>query len=220
MNQFAAAAELVREVGELLVERTGVEPGMEVLDVGAGTGNAAVPAAQGGARVIGLDGSAELLEVARERTADAMIEIDWVEGPMHPLPFEDASFDRVLSVFGPTFARDPERDAAELLRVCRPGGAIGICGWTERGMGELVKRLVGVAPAWGDEARVRDLLGGRGAELELERRSLDFDAARGDWRGFAARSFEPFLPGRRDELGEELRGLELPQEYLLTIARL
>jgi SAM-dependent methyltransferase len=220
VNQFAAAAEKIREVGELLVERAGVEPGMEVLDVGTGTGNAALPAAKVGARVIGLEGSAELLAMARERAADAMIEIDWVEGRADALPFEDESFDRVLSVFGHTFAPRPERDASELLRVCRPGGAIGICGWAPTGIGEHVRRLSGVKPAWGSESRVRELLGSRATDLELECRTLTFDGAREGWSDFLASSFEPFLPGRGRELREELRGLTLPQEYLLSVVRL
>jgi ubiquinone/menaquinone biosynthesis C-methylase UbiE len=156
VNDFATAAERIREVGELLVERAGVEPGMEVLDVGTGTGNAALPAAKAGARVIGLDGSADLLAMARERAADAMIEIDWVESRPEALPFEDASFDRVLSVFGHVFASDPQRAAAELQRVCRPGGAIGLCISTAEGIGE----------------RVRELLGSRETEIELERRTV------------------------------------------------
>ena len=86
------------------MERAGVEPGMDVLDVACGTGNATIPAAQAGARVTGLDFSPDLLEIARERSADAMVEIEWVEGDAQELPFEDASFDRVVSVFGHMFA--------------------------------------------------------------------------------------------------------------------
>jgi ubiquinone/menaquinone biosynthesis C-methylase UbiE len=159
VNQFATAAERIREVGELLVGRAGVEPGMDVLDVGTGTGNAALPAAQAGARVIGLDASADLLAVARERAADAMIEIDWVEGSPDSLPFDDSSFDRVLTVFGHAFEADPERAAAELLRVCRPGGAIGLCSWPGEGIGD----------------RVRELLGREATEIELEDRTLILD---------------------------------------------
>jgi SAM-dependent methyltransferase len=220
VNHFASFAEMVREVGELLVERAGVEPGMDVLDVGTGTGNAALPAAKAGARAIGLDGSAELLAVARERAADAMIEIDWVESSPEALPFEDDSFDRVLSAFGYSFAPRPERDAAELLRVCRPGGAIAICGWTENGLGGHVLRLARVEPAWGSEQRVRELLGASAARIEQERRTLDFDGVPDGWAELVARSFEPFLPGRERELRDELSGLERRQEYLVSVVRL
>jgi ubiquinone/menaquinone biosynthesis C-methylase UbiE len=166
VNQFATAAERIREVGELLVGRAGVEPGMEVLDVGTGTGNAALPAAKAGARVIGLDASADLLAVARERAADAMIEIDWVEGSPEALPFDDASFDRVLTVFGHVFEAEPDRAAAELLRVCRPGGAIGVCAWAAEGIAD----------------RVRELLGPHSAEIALEDRTLALDGSERAYR--------------------------------------
>jgi ubiquinone/menaquinone biosynthesis C-methylase UbiE len=161
VNQIATAAERIREVGELLVGRAGVEPGMEVLDVGTGTGNAALPAAKAGARVIGLDASTDLLAIARERAADAMIELDWVEGSPESLPFEDSSFDRVLTVFGHAFEAQPERVAAELERVCRPGGAIGLCAWATEGIAD----------------RVRELLGRPGAEIALEDRTLTLDGS-------------------------------------------
>jgi ubiquinone/menaquinone biosynthesis C-methylase UbiE len=112
---YAVVAQVMDRVGELCFERVGVEPGMEVLDVGCGTGNATIPAARMGARVTGLEASADLLAIARERAADAMVEIDWVEGDPAALPFADASFDRVISIFG-----DPsERVVEEMRRVCR-----------------------------------------------------------------------------------------------------
>jgi ubiquinone/menaquinone biosynthesis C-methylase UbiE len=166
VNQIATAAERIREVGELLVGRAGVEPGMEVLDIGTGTGNAALPAAKAGARVIGLDASADLLAIARERAADAMVEIDWVEGSPDTLPFDDASFDRVLTVFGHLFEAEPERAAAELRRVCRPGGAIGLCAWAEEGIA----------------GRLQELLGGPDAQIALEDRTLTLDGSERAYR--------------------------------------
>lgn len=194
---------------------------MKVLDVGTGPGNAALPAAKLGARVIGLDGSSELLAIARERAADAMVEIDdWAEGSLDALPFDDDSFDRVLSAFGHTFAPHPERAAGELRRVCRPGGAIAVCGWTGNGVGGEIERLAGVEPAWGSEQRVRELLGNGAAEIETERRSVTFDGRPGDWPDFVARSLEPFLAGREEDLREELRGLEPRQEYVIAVVKL
>ena len=105
-------AQAMEKIGEMCVERAGVEPGMEVLDVGCGTGNAAIPAARLGARVTGLEPWPELLAIARERAADAMVEIQWVQGDPAKLPFEDGRFDVVMSVWG-----DPCVD--ELRRVCR-----------------------------------------------------------------------------------------------------
>src|SRR5215217_5822160 len=132
-GNYAAVAERITQAGELVVERAGVEPGMDVLDVACGTGNASIPAAKAGARVTGLDFAPPLLEIARERSADAMVEIDFLEGDAQELPFEDASFDRVVSTFGHMFAPDHERTAGELLRVCRPGGTIATACWTPEG---------------------------------------------------------------------------------------
>jgi ubiquinone/menaquinone biosynthesis C-methylase UbiE len=109
---YAVLAEAMEKIGEICVGRAGVEPGMEVLDVGCGTGNAAIPAARVGARVTGLEPWPELLAIARERAADAMVEVDWVEGDPARLPFEDGSFDVVMSVWG-------EPSVEEMRRVCR-----------------------------------------------------------------------------------------------------
>jgi ubiquinone/menaquinone biosynthesis C-methylase UbiE len=126
-----------------------------------------------------------LLEIARERGADYMIELEWVEGDPMELPFPDASFDRVLSVFGHMFAADHERTAAELRRVCRPGGAIAIASWVA---GDSMERMREIAdgpepPAdailWGSETHVRALLG----EARFERATLEWpdESVRGDY---------------------------------------
>jgi len=248
VSRLEEAAERVREVGELLVERAGVEPGMEVLDVGTGTGNAALPATKRGARVTGLDDARELLDIARERAADAMVEVTWVEAEPERLPFSDGSFDRVLSAFGHMFAPDHEAVAAELRRVCRAGGALGLCAWTPGGLGgrmlaALARHLppppeYSETPArWGDEDYVRERLGGG---LEAERRTVDFTAdSPQEWFEFVARSVAPFISAResldaqrwgamRDELvrlfaeanrSSDGDGCRLRQEYLLALVR-
>jgi ubiquinone/menaquinone biosynthesis C-methylase UbiE len=124
-KELARNAELLTDVGRRLVELAGVEPGMDVLDVACGTGNAAIPAAQAGARATGLDLSADMLAVARERAADYMVEVDWLEADPRELPFADASFDRVLSAC----VGDDEPAIREMRRVCRPGGAIAVATW-------------------------------------------------------------------------------------------
>jgi ubiquinone/menaquinone biosynthesis C-methylase UbiE len=124
-KELARNAELLTDVGRRLVEVAGVEPGMDVLDVACGTGNAAIPAAQAGARVTGLDLYADMLAVARERAADYMVELEWLEADPRQLPFADASFDRVLSAC----AADDELVIREMRRVCRPGGAIAVATW-------------------------------------------------------------------------------------------
>jgi SAM-dependent methyltransferase len=188
---------------EVVVERARVEPGMELLDVACGAGNATIPAAKAGARVTGVDPSADLLAMARESAADAMVEIDWVEGHVHELPFDDGSFDRVVSVFGHMFAPDHRRAAAEMLRVCRAGGVIVTACWTPEGaVGRLLGMLEELVPRdgpppalWGSEAHAREQLG-RG---EFERRELE-------WTG---RSAEPFTEFLLEGLGPLLNAREL-----------
>jgi ubiquinone/menaquinone biosynthesis C-methylase UbiE len=144
----AVYAEEIARVAELLLERVGLEPGMDLLDVACGSGNGSIPAARAGARVTGVDLEADMLALARERAADAMVEVDWVEADVQELPFGGGSFDRVISTFGHMFAPDHRRTADEMKRVCR--GRIGVCCWTQ---------LTGAAAPWGTEKHVRELLG-------------------------------------------------------------
>jgi SAM-dependent methyltransferase len=216
------AAEAVRAVGEELVERSGVEPGMEVLDVGTGTGNAAVPAGKIGARVTGLEPSSELLDVARERAADYMLEPEWVVGEIERLPFGEDSFDRVLSVFGHMFAPAQERVAAELMRVCRTDGALGLCAWTPDGLAaRMLERLdhSTAATAWGDESRLRELFGDH---VVAERHMLSLRGESPEaCADFAVESLAPFGVdrGAKDELSELFGDCEIEMEYLLAVVR-
>jgi SAM-dependent methyltransferase len=163
----------------------GVAPEHEVLDVATGTGNVALRAARSGARVTGLDLVPELLDVARSRASRAGLEVELVEGDAEELPFADGSFDRVISVFGTQFAPRHEVVAAELVRVCRPGGAIGLVNWTPEGligeMFEIMGRYMPAPPAfaspppqWGSERHVRGLFGPYGLELSFERGTNTF----------------------------------------------
>jgi ubiquinone/menaquinone biosynthesis C-methylase UbiE len=136
-KELARNAELLTDVGRRLVELAGVEPGMELLDVACGTGNAAIPAAQAGARVTGLDLYADMLAVARERAADYMVELDWIEAHPRELPFPEASFDSVLSVFPP----EDELVIPEMRRVCRPGGVIAVATWSTNGSVEDASKV-------------------------------------------------------------------------------
>ena len=198
-GNYAAAADRIALVGEQLIEAVALEPGMELLDVACGTGHATIPAAREGARVTGLDPSADLLAIARERAADAMVEVAWVEGDVQRMPFADASFDRVVSTFGHMFAPDHARVAAEMGRVCRPGGVIGLACWTPDG---AIGRVVGALPdaqalLWGSEEHLRELLG---EGLELERRELE-------WRDPSAEDFASFMLESLGALGEQPDGL-------------
>src|SRR5690606_24379554 len=132
-GDYAELSRHISQVGELVVERAGVRPRMDVLDVACGPGNAAKPAARAGAHVTGLDLVPALLEAGRRDAEAQGLEIEWVEGDVEELPFEDASFDRVFSTFGHMFAPRHRRTAEEMSRVCRPGGMIATCTWTPEG---------------------------------------------------------------------------------------
>jgi ubiquinone/menaquinone biosynthesis C-methylase UbiE len=213
-GNYAAVAERISQAGEDVVERGGVEPGQDVLDMACGTGNATIPAAKAGARVTGLDFSADLLAIARERCADSMVEIDFVEGDAQELPFADASFDRVLSVFGHMFAPDHERTASEMLRVCRPGGTIATACWTPEGsIGRMFRTIAGLVPPppggtppvlWGTESHTRELLG----DGEFDRREIEWtDESVESYAGFMLESFGPLL-NARELLGEREADLD------------
>lgn len=174
-------------LGPRLVEAAGIGPGMRVLDVAAGTGNASIPAAATGASVVASDLTPELFEAGRARAAAGGVELEWAEGDAEDLPFEDASFDAVISSIGVMFAPHHQAAADELVRVCRPGGTIGLLSWTPEGMiGGLFRTIGPFAPApppgaqppplWGGEEHLRELLGDR-VELEtLERDVLEVTA--------------------------------------------
>lgn len=131
------------------VSRAALSPGMRVLDVATGTGNAALLAAEAGATVVGVDFTAVLLEAARGRARDAGLEVAFVEGDAESLPMPDDTFDRVLSVFGVMFAPDHRRAAAELWRVCKPGGSVVLASWTPTGgINSIMAVLQEGAPAF------------------------------------------------------------------------
>lgn len=245
-GDYAAVAEKITSAAELLVERIDVRPGMDVLDVACGTGNATIPVAQLGCRATGFDLVPELLAIARERAADAMVEVEWVEGDAERLPFAPSSFDRVLSTFGCMFAPDHERTAMELVRVCRPGGAIGMCNWRPDGaVGDMFATVSGVVgsdgaapPSWGDEQHVRELLGPHVRELSFERHHVSFSEESPEaYADFMLESFGPLLAAQATlaERAHELRpalvdmlgrwnqaddgSLRYDADYLLVIAR-
>jgi SAM-dependent methyltransferase len=157
-------------LGPRLVDAVGVTPGATVLDVAAGTGNAAIPAAQRGGRVTASDLTPELLDAGRARAGD--LPIEWVPADAEHLPFPDGSYDIVMSAIGVMFAPHHQEAADELVRVCRPGGTIGLLSWTPEGMlGALFAMMKPFAPPpppgalppplWGGEEHVRGLLGNR-----------------------------------------------------------
>jgi SAM-dependent methyltransferase len=216
-GNFAAVAEKILDAGEAVVAAAGVEPGMDVLDVACGTGNATLPAARTGARTTGLDFAPGLLEIARERAADAMLEIDFIEGDAQAMPFEDGSFDRLVSTFGHMFAPDHRRTADEMKRVLRPGGVIAVACWMPEGAigrmfrvtAELLPPPPGPPPGlWGTEDHVREMWGD---DVEFERHEIVWtDESVESYAQFMLESFGPLL-NAREVLGE--REGELDRAY-------
>jgi ubiquinone/menaquinone biosynthesis C-methylase UbiE len=249
-GDYATMSEHIADVGELVVARAGVEEGMAVLDVACGTGNAAIPAAARGARVTGLDLVPELLQHGRRKSAEVGVDVRWVEGDAEELPFEDGAFDRVLSTFGHMFAPRHERAAAEMARVCRQSGAIGICCWTPEGtVGELLRLSAPYMPPpppfaappilWGTEEHVRSMFGEVATGLHFERHSATVEADSLEaWAELFMSKFPPMVTARAmlgerfDALRGEIvelweranesgdGGFRLAQEYLLSIVRL
>jgi hypothetical protein len=184
LGDLTRVAEPLLGVGRSIVRTVGVGPGDEVLDAACGTGNAALPAARTGARVVGLDLAPELLAVAAAEADRTGVEVEWVAGDVEAMPFEDERFDVVLSTFGSMFAPQHRVTAREQARVLAPGGRMGLCCWTPEGLvGDLLRTLGSFLPAppeffspatlWGTEQHVRDLFDGTGLTLAFHCDSID-----------------------------------------------
>ena len=128
------AKQTVWELGPVLVAACGISAGQRVLDVAAGTGNVAIRAAEAGAQVVASDLTPENFEAGRREASAREVELEWVEADAEALPFVDGEFDVVTSSFGAMFAPDHQKVADELLRVCRPGGTIGMINFTPEGL--------------------------------------------------------------------------------------
>jgi SAM-dependent methyltransferase len=225
-GDFARVGMTIVIVSERLCEAAEVTPNERVLDVACGSGNTAIAAARRFAKVTGVDYVAALLDHARERAKAELVEdIEFHEGDAERLDFEDASFDCVLSTFGVMFAPDHQRAAAELLRVTRPGGRIGLACWTPDGyIGQMFKTVAkhappppGVAPPplWGTEEHLRELFGDGISDLRAERREcvmrypsaefgLDYMKR---WFGPTQMAFERVGPEGEQALADDLIGL-------------
>ena len=183
-GDYAVVGTTLQIVGEELCEALDVRSGQKLLDVAAGNGNASLAAARRWCDVVATDYVPALLERARERAEAERLEIAFQEADAEALPFADAGFDAVLSTFGVMFAPDQPRAAAELARVCRPGGRIGLASWTPEGfIGRLFKVLgrhvpppPGVQPPsrWGVQAHLDELFGDRAAAIALTPRMFNF----------------------------------------------
>lgn len=179
----ALADEMLLELGAILVEACGITSRHNVLDVAAGSGNAAIPAAMMGAKVVASDLTPELFEAGRREAANRGVSLDWQEADAEALPFADAEFDVVMSCLGVMFAPHHQQAADELLRVCKPGGTIGLLHWTPEGfIGKMFATMkpfapppppgAQPAPLWGTEDHVRELLGDRITDTASRKQTL------------------------------------------------
>jgi SAM-dependent methyltransferase len=184
-GDFGQIAAYSAKAAEDFVARTPIKQGTRVLDVACGTGNTAIPAAQAGGVVTGVDIATNLLEQARRRASAQQLEIEFQEGDAEQLPYPDGAFDIVLTMFGAMFAPRPERVAAELLRVCRAGGLIAMANWTPQGFVgktfQLTAKIVPPPPGvpapvlWGDEETVRRRFSKGVSNLTLTRQMASLD---------------------------------------------
>jgi SAM-dependent methyltransferase len=185
-------------IAEALAEAADIRPGQRVLDVASGNGNTALAAARRFGEVVGIDYVPMLLDEGKERAQVEGLPVDFREGDAEDLPFQDASFDVVLSTIGVMFAPNQEKAASELLRVVRPGGTIGMANWVPDGyvgdlfrtMGKHVPPPAGLKPPfrWGTEEGLRELLGEGICSLQTRRRSFM-------WRFPSARHHVEFMRG-------------------------
>jgi SAM-dependent methyltransferase len=225
------ASEVIPDLGARLVQAVGVGPGDHVLDVAAGSGNVAIPAALTGADVVASDLTPELLDAGRTFAAQRGAHLRWDEGDAEALPYADNSFDVVLSCLGAMFAPHHQTAADELLRVCRPGGRIGLLSWTPEGfIGQMFAAMrpyvppppsgVQPPPLWGSEEHVRDLLGDQAVDVEASRETVQVDLFTDPraFRDYFKANYGPTVAAYRGLAGEPERAAALDRD-LVELAR-
>ena len=184
-GDFGQIAKSYARGAEEFIKKLNLKPGMKVLDVACGTGNLALPAARAGAIVTGVDIAPNLIEQARENAKREGLNVQFDEGDAEALPYDNASFDAVVTMFGAMFAPRPDLVAAELKRVCRPGGFIAMANWTPTGfIGQMFKIMSARVPPpagmpspllWGKEETVRERLGEGISKLETKPQIITFE---------------------------------------------
>lgn len=221
-GDYGAVGVTIQIVGETLCEAVDLRSGSRVLDVAAGNGNTALAAARRHADVIAVDYVPSLLQNGRERAAAERLPVDFREGDCEALPFGDAQFDYVLSTFGVMFAPDHAKTAAELVRVCKPGGKIGMCNWTP---GSMVGQLFGVMKsyvpppaglvsplAWGTEEHLNKLFDGCAKSISVRKQQYTFRYRSPEhWLevfrtcyGPTLKAYESLVPAQQAELSKAL----------------
>ncbi len=223
----AVAAELIPAFGPELVRACGVRAGDRVLDIAAGSGNAAIPAAEAGATVTASDLTPELLDAGRRIAAARGVDLEWAEADAEALPFADDSYDIVMSSVGVMFAPHHQEAADELIRVCRPGGTIGLINWTPQGfIGNLFATMKPYAPPpppgasppplWGNEDHVRKLFGDSVTDLNMGRKTVRMDhcATPIAFREYYKRNYGPTIAAYRFNADRPDRVEALDRDFL------
>ncbi|MFT3832639.1 MAG: class I SAM-dependent methyltransferase [Micropruina sp.] len=202
----AVATDIVAALGGVLVDTLDIRAGHCVLDVAAGTGTSALPAARRGAVVTATDLTPELLDLGRASAAEHGLQLSWQVADAEALPYDDGAFDAVMSAIGVMFAPHHQQAADELLRVCRPGGRIGVLSWTPAGfIGQMFAVLkpyapppppgASPAPLWGSGDHVRQLFGERVTDFVARERSLPVTrfADGAEFRDYFKRNYGPTI---------------------------
>ena len=228
-HRFATAT--VWELGPVLVQACGISAGHRVLDVAAGTGNTAIRAAKTGARVVASDLTPENFEAGRREARAQGVELEWMEADAEALPFGDEEFDVVTSSLGAMFAADHQAVADELVRVCRPGGTIGMLNFTPEGLAAgFFGALASYAPPpppgawsplmWGSEEHVRKLFGDRVESLEMTRKEyVERAESPSRYRDFVKDTFGPVIAIYAGLAEEPERRAALDRDFLEFVTR-
>jgi SAM-dependent methyltransferase len=231
-NYPELAEDLLTELGPLLVDAGQVRAGERVLDIAAGTGNAAIPAALRGADVAACDLTPELIDAGRRLAAARGATVQWWQADAEALPFPDGEFDVVLSCIGVMFAPHHEVSAGELLRVCRPGGTIALLNWTPEGfIGQMFATMkpylpppppgTQPPPLWGSEDHVRGLLGDRVSDITADRRTLRVEEFRSPaaFRDYFKAHYGPTITAYRVIAGDPERVAALDEDLVGLASR-
>lgn len=243
-GDYSVVGTTLQIVGEDLCEALDIRPGQKVLDVAAGNGNVSLAAARRWCDVVSTDYVPALLERGRERAAAERLPMNFQEADAEALPFGDASFDSVVSTFGVMFAPDHDKSAAEMIRVCRSGGKIGLANWTPEGfIGQLFKTIGKHLPPpagakspalWGTRAQIEAMFASQASAIDIEARHFIFryrSAAHWldvfkSWYGPVLKAFAALEPAAQAALADDLTALAekfnrsgdatmiVPSEYL------